>query len=45
MCPVASRLQGLAIVDGVTVTMPLLDALSVGLIDVPLILTTMRDVR
>jgi hypothetical protein len=36
---------GLAVVDGVTVAMPLIQALSQGLIDVPIILATMRDVR
>ena len=35
----------LVIIDGVTLTLPLFDALHTGLVDVPLILTTMRDVR
>ncbi len=35
----------MAIVDGVTVALPLIDALRQGLIDVPVIFATMRDVR
>ena len=34
---------GLPIVDGVTMTLPLLDALSTGLVDVPLIVQTMMQ--
>jgi hypothetical protein len=45
LSPAGNNYPGVVIVDGVTVAMPLLDALSVGLVDVPLILTTMRDVR
>lgn len=41
--PAGNNLPGLAVVDGVTVAMPLIQALSQGLIDVPIILATMRD--
>ena len=43
--PAGNNLPAVVIVDGVTVTVPLLDALGSALIDVPLILTTMRNVR
>ena len=42
--PGGNSYPGLVIIDGVTVTLPLLTALSTGLVDVPLILTTMHDV-
>ena len=41
--PAGNNYPALAIIDGHTVTLPLLEALSTGLNDVPLILTTMRD--
>jgi carboxylesterase type B len=43
--PTGLHLPGLLIVDGVTVPQPLLHALAAGTVDVPVIMTTMRDVR
>ncbi len=40
--PQGTIYPGLTIVDGVTVTMPLLDALRTGLVDVPIILQSME---
>lgn len=42
--PTGNNFPGLVVIDGVTLTATLPDALSSGLVDVPLILTTMRDV-
>ena len=43
--PGGNRLPALVVIDGITLTLPLPDALARGLVDVPLIMTTMRDVR